>query len=132
MTSDEEYQNMMQKSERFLLNAERNLDDDFVDIGAFSANQALELFLMAQLLEKLGDFPHTHDLKLLMRNLAGALNGKKQKKVEDLLSEKSLILSTIQDAYIMSRYFFTSLTREDLETMIREVRDIEQGLSDVC
>ena len=69
MTSEEEYNNLIGRSERFLLSAERNLQDDYIDVGAFSVNQSLELYLKALLLKKAGDFPHTHDLKILLHNL---------------------------------------------------------------
>lgn len=132
MTSEEEYNNLMGRSERFLLSAERNLQDDYVDVGAFSVNQSLELYLKALLLKNAGDFPHTHDLKILLHNLASVLPEVSKDKVERLISEKSLILSMIQDTYITSRYFFTSLTSEDLDKLISEVREIREGLSDVC
>lgn len=132
MTSEEEYNNLIGRSERFLLSAERNLQDDYIDVGAFSVNQSLELYLKALLLKNAGDFPHTHDLKVLLHNLASVLTEVSKDKVERLISEKSLILSMIQDAYITSRYFFTSLTSEDLDKLISEVREIQEGLSDVC
>ena len=65
---------MIEKSRRFLLNAERNIDEGFIDIGAFSVNLSLEIYLKTLLLKESGDYPHTHDIKILLRNLADPSN----------------------------------------------------------
>lgn len=128
MTANEEYNNMMEKSRRFLLNAERNLEDGFIDIGAFSANQSLELYLKALMLKELGDYPHTHDLKNLLRNLLEVSNQSVKKKIDQLLKEKSLILSLIQDAYLTARYFSISYSADDLKEMISSIKEIKRLL----
>jgi HEPN domain. len=59
MTASDEFNSMIEKSRRFLLNAERNMDEGFIDIGAFSVNQSLEIYLKALLLKESGDYsPH--------------------------------------------------------------------------
>ena len=126
MTADEEYKRMIERSRQFLLNAERNLDEGFVDIGAFSANQSLKLYLKALMLKEMGDYPHIHDLKTLLRNLSTVSDQDVKKKIELCLKEKSLILSLIQDAYLTSRYFFTSYSADDLREMISTIKDIEE------
>ena len=105
MTASDEFNSMIEKSRRFLLNAERNINEGFIDIGAFSVNLSLEIYLKALLLKESGDFPHTHDIKILLRNLADLSNVDVKKKIELLLKEKGLVLSLIQDAYFTSRYF---------------------------
>jgi HEPN domain-containing protein len=126
MTADEEYKRMIERSRQFLLNAERNLDEGFIDIGAFSANQSLELYLKALMLKEMGDYPHIHDLKTLLRNLSTVSDQDVKEKIELCLKEKSLILSLIQDAYLTSRYFFTSYSADDLREMISTIKDIEE------
>ncbi len=129
MTSEEEYNNMLEGSRRFLISAERNLQEGFIDVGAFSANQSLELFLKAMLLKELGDFPHIHDLKVLLQNLAELASGAKKEKIMLLLKEKSIMLSTIQDSCIMSRYFNTTYSEEDLRSIIQFINQIKEDLS---
>jgi HEPN domain-containing protein len=126
MTADEEYKRMIERSRQFLLNAERNLDGGFIDIGAFSANQSLKLYLKALMFKEMGDYPHIHDLKTLLRNLSTVSDQDVKKKIELCLKEKSLILSLIQDAYLTSRYFFTSYSADDLREMISTIKDIEE------
>lgn len=126
MTADEEYKRMIERSRQFLLNAERNLDGGFIDIGAFSANQSLKLYLKALMFKEMGDYPHIHDLKTLLRNLSTVSDQDVKEKIELCLKEKSLILSLIQDAYLTSRYFFTSYSADDLREMISTIKDIEE------
>ena len=126
MTASDESNSMIEKSRRFLLNAERNMDEGFIDVGAFNANQSLELYLKALLLKESGDYPHTFDLKNLLRNLADLSNVDVKKKIELFLNEKSLVLSLLQDAYLTSRYFSTSYSSDDLNEMISVVKHIKE------
>ncbi|MGC8514659.1 MAG: HEPN domain-containing protein [Thermoplasmata archaeon] len=126
MTADEEFKRMIEGSKQFLLNAERNLDEGFIDIGSFSANQSLELYLKALMLKDMGDYTHIHDLKTLLRNLSAVSDQNIREKIEFLLKEKSLILSLIQDAYLTSRYFFTSYSADDLREMISIIKSIQE------
>ena len=117
---------MIEKSSRFLLDAERNMDEGFIDIGAFSANQSLEIYLKALLLNESGDYPHTRDVKILLRNMADLSNVDVKNKIELFLNEKSLVLSLLQDAYLTSRYFSTSYSSDDLNEMISVVKHIKE------
>ena len=126
MTASDEFDSMIEKSRRFLLNAERNMDEGFIDIGAFSANQSLEIYLKALLLNESGDYPHTRDVKILLRNLADLSNVDVKNKIELFLNEKSLVLSLLQDAYLTSRYFSTSYSSDDLNEMISVVKHIKE------
>ena len=126
MTAIDEFYSMIEKSRRFLLNAERNMNEGFIDIGAFSANQSLEIYLKALLLKESGDYPHIHDLKNLLRNLADLSNEDVKKKIELLVKEKSLVLSLLQDAYLTSRYFSTSYSSDDLNEMISVIKLIKE------
>ena len=126
MTASDEFTSMIEKSRRFLLNAETNINERFIDIGAFSVNQSLEIYLKALLLKESGDYPHTHDIKILLRNLADISNVGVKKKLQLLLKEKSLVLSLIQDAHLTSRYFSTSYYSDDVNEMISVVKQIKE------
>ncbi|EQD44058.1 HEPN domain protein, partial [mine drainage metagenome] len=130
-TSEDEFKNMIERSRRFLISAARNLEDGFIDVGSFSANQSLELFLKAMLLKEIGDYPHVHDLKVLLQNLGEVSTGARKKKILLMLKEKSIMLSTIQDSYIMSRYFNTAYSEEDLRSIIQFIEQIKEELSNV-
>ncbi len=126
MTATDEFNTMIEKSRRFLINAERNMEAGFTDIGAFSANQSLDLYLKVILLRECGDYPHTYDIKNLLRNLLALSDKYVRKKIELILKEKSLVLSLIQDAYLTSRYFSTSYSSDDLKEMISVIKYIKE------
>ena len=126
MTATDEFNTMVEKSRRFLINAERNMEAGFTDICAFSDNQSLDLYLKAILLRESGDYPHTHDIKNLLENLLSISNENVQRQIKLLLKEKSLVLSLIQDAYLTSRYFSTTYSSDDLNEMISVVKQIKE------
>ena len=102
------------------------MEEGFTAIGAFSPNQSLELYLKAKLLRESGGYPHTDDIKNLLRNLLDLSNENVRKKIELILKEKSLVLSLIQDAYLTSRYFSTSYSSDDLKEMISVIKYIKE------
>ena len=126
MTATGEFNTIIEKSRRFFINAERNMEAGFTDICAFSANQSLDLYLKAILLRESGDYPHTHDIKNLLENLLSISNENVRKKIELILKEKSLVLSLIQDAYLTSRYFSTSYSPDDLKEIISVIKHIKK------
>ncbi len=132
MSADDEYKNLMDRSSRFLSNAEWNLNEGYTDIGSFSANQSLELFIRALLTCKLGDYPHTHNLRLLLETLESVLDKENGKILRQIFEEKRLLLNLIQDAYVTSRYFFSTIDEESLREIIETVKEIRGALDDIC
>lgn len=128
----DDFTNLLERSKRFLLSAEKNLNDKYVDIGIFSVNQSIDLFLKALLLKNAGDYSHSHDLKMQMRELASVLPSEVKSKVDTILVKNSLTLSVIQDSYITARYFYTSLSSEDLMNIIEAVKTIQSELLEYC
>ena len=131
MMANDEFNTMVEKSRRFLISADRNLEERFTDIGTFSANQSLELYLKVKLLRESGDYPHTNEIKNLLRHLLDLSNENVRKKIELILNEKSLVLSLIQDAYLTSRYFSTSYSSDDLKEMISVIKYIKEIIYNV-
>ncbi len=131
MSAKAEFEQMMERSDRFLKTAESTLEKGFLDISSFNANQALELFLKARVLRLAGDYPHTHDIKELLITLGKVCEPKYAGTVENILREKSLELKAVQDTYITSRYFFTSSSENEVNRMIGFIKELERSLEDV-
>jgi HEPN domain-containing protein len=131
VNAKDEYENMIERSERFLLTAERSLEEGFLDISSFNANQSLDLFLKGLLLKSAGDFPHTHDIKEFLRTLAHVGGSEYSKKINKYLKEKTLDLKAIQDAYITARYFFVSTSENEVDQMIELIKKLREDLGDV-
>jgi HEPN domain-containing protein len=117
----EEFVKKLEKrSERFLLNAERDLKDREFDSAMFNAEQALQLFLKAKILAKGVEFPKTHEIRKLLDVLS-----KLENKVLKLSKEEEKIIELLEEAYISSRYLPFSFSEEDAEKAIEFVKKVK-------
>jgi HEPN domain-containing protein len=117
----EEFVKKLEKrSERFLLNAERDLKDKEFDSAMFNAEQALQLFLKAKILAKGIEFPKTHEIRKLLDVLS-----KLENKALKLSKEEEKIVELLEEAYISSRYLPFSFFEEDVEKAIEFVKKVK-------
>jgi len=116
----EEFVKKLEKrSERFLLNAERDLKDKEFDSAMFNAEQSLQLFLKAKILEKGVEFPKTHEIRKLLDFLS------KLEKALKLSKEEEKIVELLEEAYISSRYLPFSFSEEDAKKAIEFVKKVK-------
>ncbi|MEZ0346098.1 MAG: HEPN domain-containing protein [Infirmifilum sp.] len=115
--SFEEAEVIRERAEAFLRNAEDLLERGVYDLAAFNIEQYCQLMLKYKLLVKTGTYPRTHSIVRLVRELA-----KISKSVERLL-EDIIMLTKIEDAYIGSRYLPRRYEREEVEAMLRFVKE---------
>jgi len=78
-----------------------------------------------KLLEVSGEFPKTHNLIFLLREL-----GKyhKKKEIERFLKENITGLSRLVDIYITSRYMVREFYKEDVDLAINLFKKLEKSL----
>lgn len=131
MSAEDEYLALIERSERFMKSAERDIEDGYLDVASFSINQSLELFVKAMLLKLTGDYPHIHNLKLLLRSLSDNSNINFRGKIDRILAERDLEISLIQDAYVTSRYFVSNISEATLRKLKMTVKEIKGALGDV-
>jgi Uncharacterized conserved protein related to C-terminal domain of eukaryotic chaperone, SACSIN len=115
--SFEEAELLRLRAEAFLRNAERLYAEGEYDLAAFNVEQYCQLMLKYKLLIKTGTYPRTHSLIRLVKELAKIARGA-EKLLEDIL-----ILTKIEDAYIGSRYLPRRYEREEVEAMLRFVKE---------
>jgi len=115
--SFEEAELLRLRAEAFLRNAERLYAEGEYDLAAFNVEQYCQLMLKYKLLLKTGTYPRTHSLIRLVKELAKIARGA-EKLLEDIL-----ILTKIEDAYIGSRYLPRRYEREEVEAMLRFVKE---------
>ncbi|MCC5994497.1 MAG: HEPN domain-containing protein [Candidatus Aenigmarchaeota archaeon] len=116
----EEFVKKLEKrSERFLLNAERDLKDREFDSAMFNAEQSLQLFLKAKILAKGVEFPKTHEIRKLLDVLS-----KLEDKALNLSKEEEKVVELLEEAYISSRYLPFSFSEEDVEKAIEFVKKV--------
>jgi HEPN domain-containing protein len=84
------------------------------DVAAFNAEQAAQLYLKYTLLEIVGDYPRTHSIIFLLKELERTgFTG-----VSQFIKENKNGLHTLEDSYLTSRYFYKSFDKDDAEYLI--------------
>ncbi|HEX54961.1 MAG TPA: HEPN domain-containing protein [Candidatus Altiarchaeales archaeon] len=113
------------KAKRFFETALYNYKREEYDIALFNIEQACQLLVKAKLLEVSGEFPKTHNLIFLLREL-----GKyhKKKEIERFLKENITGLSRLVDIYITSRYMVREFYKEDVDLAINLFKKLEKSL----
>jgi len=103
-----------EKADAFLDTAIYNFEKGRYDLAAFNIEQAVQLYIKTKLLELLGEFPRTHSLVALLRELSRVF---KEEEVERFRKENIGMLTKLSDVYITSRYY----TREFYEEEVKEL-----------
>ncbi|MGB9895997.1 MAG: HEPN domain-containing protein, partial [Thermoproteota archaeon] len=101
---------LLRRGAKAFLGAFDSLNSGDYDLASFLSEQAIQLHLKSILLEKLGDYPRTHSISLLISIL------KKTSSYDALvkfLEERRKDVSLMEDAYIASRYLVREYTREE-------------------
>ena len=108
-----------------MVTADLQAERGFFDLAVFSLEQALKLFLKAQLLKYGVDFPKTHSVRRLLKLI---IRLDIAKKIDIFLKQYSLELGALEDAYISSRYIPREYTSEDYFRIKKVVEEIIDGL----
>ncbi|MEM0018033.1 MAG: HEPN domain-containing protein [Candidatus Korarchaeum sp.] len=114
MPRREEVELMKRRALAFLDLARYSMEKGNHDIAAFNAEQSAQLYLKATLLELIGDYPRTHSIIFLLNELRRV----HEEEVSSFIKENKRGLHNLEDAYLMSRYFYKSFDREDSEYLI--------------
>ncbi|MEM3608403.1 MAG: HEPN domain-containing protein [Candidatus Bathyarchaeia archaeon] len=104
----EEVDFMRRRARGFLEAADYMLTHGLYDLAAFNSEQASQLYLKATLLELVGDYPRTHSVIALLKELRRMDEG-----VEEFIAENREGLHFLEDSYLTSRYFLKVFDEED-------------------
>ncbi|MEM2123077.1 MAG: HEPN domain-containing protein [Candidatus Bathyarchaeia archaeon] len=104
----EEIELMYRRAKGFLEAANYMLTRGIYDLAAFNSEQASQLYLKATLLELVGDYPKTHSIIALLRELRRI-----DEKVEGFIAENREGLHFLEDSYLTSRYFIKTFDDAD-------------------
>jgi len=115
----DEVEHLEKRAREFLKTADYQAGEGMYALAIFSLEQALQLFLKSRLLLHGIDYPRTHGLKKLLSMLA-SVSSEHELPIRNLIKEKSLEFSFLEDAYISSRY----LLKEFGEGEYRRVRAV--------
>ncbi|BFI73328.1 DNA-binding protein [Nanoarchaeota archaeon] len=107
------YEILMKRSRRLYNDSLRAYNDKFYDLALVYLEQSLQLFLKAKILENIGEFPKTHDIKKLLEILNYSFSE------EDLL-----VIDLLNDVYISGRYLEKEYSKEEYEKALNFVNKI--------
>jgi HEPN domain-containing protein len=116
----EEIEILKKRALRFLENGIELLEKDVLDLAAFNFQQFSELYLKYKLVEISGEYPKTHSIKRLLRELAKLTSS--EEKVAKFIEENIDRISNLENAYITSRYIPVEFERKEVENM-REIAE---------
>ena len=111
----EEIDILRKRAIRFLENGIELLEKNILDIAAFNFQQFSELYLKYKLAEISGEYPKTHSIKRLLKELAKLTST--EKKIAEFVEENIDRISNLENAYITSRYIPVEFERKEVENM---------------
>jgi len=123
--SHEEIRKFQQKANGFLDTAIYNYNQGRNDIAAFCIEQSVQLYVKTKLLETVGEFPRTHNIVLLLKELGAVF---KKSKIEKFIQQHIGTLTKLSDVYITSRYYTRDFFKEELDELIAFIKIIKEML----
>jgi HEPN domain-containing protein len=121
----EEIEFLKKRSKEFYENAKSLFRKRKYNLSAFNLEQSCQLFLKYLIAKKVGDWPKTHYLDELVKELAKAY---KKKSILKYFQNKELFFDDLTDAYFTSRYFPREFTQTIVEKMFSEFEDFVKFL----
>ncbi len=120
----EEIELFLKRARNFLDGAKERFQKEDWDLTCFMAEQSVQLFIKAIILEKSGEVPKTHSIRKLF-GLTYQLTKDKIFKYD----RKALLF--LESAYLNSRYFSFVYEKEDAEEALKialEVKDLVENV----
>jgi len=127
--SIEEIEVLKDRAEKFLKNAAQLIDQGVYDLAAFNIQQHVELYLKYKLFLLIGNYPKTHSIKRLLKEIGTATS--KEKEIIRFMEENIDRISNLENAYITSRYIPSEFERKEVENMLEvaeKIRKLVDGL----
>ncbi len=112
---------LRRRSKAFLERAIDSLNSGDYDIASFLSEQAVQLYLKSLLLEKLGDYPRTHSISILLSIIKEIPSCD---RLMELLERSRTEIRLMEDAYIASRYLAREYTREEAEVLVNLAKEV--------
>jgi len=110
----EEIEFLKKRSKEFYENAKELFKKDKFNLSAFNLEQSCQLFLKYLIGKKIGDWPKTHYLDELIKELAKAY---RKKIILEYFQKNELFFENLTDAYFTSRY----LPKEFTQTIVEKL-----------
>ncbi len=111
------------RSKIMLKEARAQLSKGHYDLAVFLAEQAVQLYLKAVILNKTGTMSRTHTI----RDLMGALRiiyPKKAKEIDNFVKQNRSLFIRLEEAYISSRYLFREYREDEAEELVKFAEEV--------
>ncbi|MCX7661137.1 MAG: HEPN domain-containing protein [Candidatus Omnitrophica bacterium] len=105
---------LKKRAREFLERAKEDFEKSRFNLSALDLEQAVQLWLKHLIFLKTADFPKTHYLDRLMKELSMIYESK---KILNFYKKHSLEFRILEDAYLTSRYFAKEFNREEIEKL---------------
>jgi HEPN domain-containing protein len=114
---------LLKRSKNFLAGAEQRFKENDWDLTCFLAEQAVQLYLKAIILEQAGQTPRTHSIRQLLAQLSHIL----EKKIA--YDRNSLFM--LESAYFNARYIPVTYDEEQAKDAIKIAKEIKSHVENL-
>ncbi len=108
-----EYEFLRRNAEGFYRNARQLFEGGEYNLAAFNLEQAMQLMLKYILASRLGDFPRTHSLRRLFREVGTLCPG-----LWEFYESNASVVGNVESAYIASRYYPVEFQEVEVREML--------------
>lgn len=121
----EEIKLYLERANKFIKNAKFNYENRDYDIAMLHIEQAMQLLIKAKILDLMGYFERTHNLRKLLSKLKEI---EKNEEVEKFLRNYKIELRNLERAYITSRYYFEEFFKDEVEKALKAYDELKKIL----
>lgn len=111
---------LKERSQEFWEEGLRLFKEGKYDLSAFHLEQAIQLWAKYLIGIKIGDWPKTHYLSELIKELAKAWQNK---EILEFYRQKELFFDSLEDAYFTSRYFPKKFSQNGVNQLIENSKE---------
>lgn len=108
---------LKERAESFLRDASFAIKEKRWSSAAFHLEQTCQLYLKHYLYLKWREFPKTHSLEELLKNIGKAYG--KEKEVKKFIKDTEHIIGDLEQAYITSRYLPVEFNEAQVREMVK-------------
>lgn len=105
----------------FLKTAKEKVNEGTYDLACFLSEQAAQLYLKSIILELFGEVPRTHSIRDLLHIIFEEI---KNKKIKEFTSKRRQALISLEDTYLMARYFARRYNKEEAKELIEVTEEV--------
>ncbi|RLG39479.1 MAG: DNA-binding protein [Thermoproteota archaeon] len=108
-----EYEFLRKNADSFYRNAKQLLEQGEYNLAAFNLEQAMQLMLKYLLASRLGEFPRTHSLRRLFREIKDLCP-----RLWEFYEDNASVVGNVESAYIASRYYPVDFQEVEVREML--------------